>query len=91
MEISFDPAYDFIYPSKPASFNQQNFSSLVKDYRIYALGDDGASSLIADIQDNQVALRTHSFEPFDAKGLEIEIISTHGLDRAQIYQVRIYA
>ena len=91
VEISFDPAYDFIYPSKPASFNQQNFSSLVKDYRIYALGDDGASSLIADIQDNQVALRTHSFEPFYAKGLEIEIISTHGLNRAQIYQVRIYA
>ena len=91
IEINFDPVYDFIYPKKPSCFRHQNFSSLVKDYRIYASGDDAKSTLIADIQDNQLAFRTHSFEPFNAKSIEVEIISTHGLNRAQIYQVRVYA
>jgi len=91
IEINFDPVYDFIYPKKPSCFRHQNFSSLVKDYRIYASGDDAKSTLIADIRDNQIAFRTHSFEPFKAKSIEVEIISTHGLTRAQIYQVRVYA
>lgn len=91
IEINFDPVYDFIYPDKPSSFRHQNFSSLVKDYRIYASGDDAKSTLIADVQNNQLAFRTHSFEPFKAKSIEVEIISTHGLTRAQIYQVRVYA
>ena len=91
IEINFDPLYDFIYPEKPTSFKHENFSSLVRDYRIYATSDDAKSTLIADIQDNQLALRTHSFEPFKAKSIEVEIISTHGLSRAQIYQVRVYA
>jgi hypothetical protein len=91
IEINFDPVYDFIYPDKPSSFRHQNFSSLVKDYRIYASGDDAKSTLIADVQNNQLAFRSHSFEPFKAKSIEVEIISTHGLTRAQIYQVRVYA
>ena len=91
IEINFDPVYDFIYPDKPSSFKYQNFSSLVKDYRIYASGDDAKSTLIADIKDNQLAFNSHSFEPFNARSIEVEIISTHGLPRAQIYQVRIYA
>jgi hypothetical protein len=91
IEINFDPVYDFIYPDKPSSFKYQNFSSLVKDYRIYASGDDAKSILIADIKDNQLAFNSHSFEPFNARSIEVEIISTYGLPRAQIYQVRIYA
>jgi hypothetical protein len=91
IEINFDPVYDFIYPNKPSSFKYQNFSSLVKDYRIYASGDDAKSTLIADIKDNQLAFNSHSFEPFNARSIEVEIVSTHGLPRAQIYQVRIYA
>ncbi len=91
IEINFDPVYDFIYPDKPSSFRHHNFSSLVRDYRIYASGDDAKSTLIADVQNNHLAFRTHSFEPFNAKSIEIEIISTHGLTRAQIYQVRVYA
>ena len=49
------------------------------------------SKLLVDVRENQVAFRSHSFDPIEVKGIELEIISTHGLNRAQVYQVRIYA
>ena len=90
VEISFDPSYDFIYPAKPTRMRDSNFQSLVKNYRLYVTDSDGKSKLLVDVCDNQVAFRSHSFDPVEAKGIELEVISTHGLNRAQIYQVRVY-
>ena len=91
IELSFDPSYDFVYPQRPKSMISSNFHSLVKDYRIYFYDENKKSKLIEDIKDNHIAFRSHSFESITAKGIELEILSTHGLNRAQIYQVRIYA
>ena len=91
MEISFDPSYEFLYPSKPTTMEDKNFKSLVKNYRLYATGEEKKSQLLVDVCDNQVAFRSHSFDPVEVKGIELEIISTHGLDRAQVYQIRVYA
>ena len=63
----------------------------VKDYKIYSLDDQKKSKLMKTVFNNQLAFRSHLFEPFQATGIEIEILSTHGLNRAQIYQVRVYA
>ena len=91
VEISFDPSYEFLYPSKPTTMEDKNFKSLVKNYRLYATGEEKKSQLLVDVCDNQVAFRSHSFDPVEVKGIELEIISTHGLDRAQVYQIRVYA
>ena len=68
-----------------------NFQSLVRDYRIYATGDDSKSELIVEVTDNQLPFVSHTFDPFQAKGIELEIRSTHGLNRAQVYQLRVYS
>ena len=91
VEISFDPSYEFLYPSKPTTMEDKNFKSLVKNYRLYATGEEKKSQLLVDVSDNQFAFRSHSFDPLEVKGIELEIISTHGLDRAQVYQIRVYA
>ena len=91
VEISFDPSYEFLYPSKPTTMEDKNFKSLVKNYRLYATGEGKKSQLLVDVRDNQVAFRSHSFDPVEVKGIELEIISTDGLDRAQVYQIRVYA
>ena len=91
IEVSFDPSYDFIYPNSPTSMEVANFQSLVRDYRIYATGDDSKSELIVEVTDNQLPFVSHTFDPFQAKGIELEIRSTHGLNRAQVYQLRVYS
>jgi hypothetical protein len=45
---------------------------------------------LLEVSDNDLPFRTHEFSTISTKALEVEIISTHGLDRAQIYQVRAY-
>ena len=45
---------------------------------------------LLEVPDNALPFRTHEFPTISTKAIEIEIISTHGLDRAQVYQVRAY-
>ena len=90
IEISFDSSFDFIYPEKPTSFKKQNFESLVKDYKLYYSDRDKKSVLLQEVFDNQLSFRSHVFDPVKAFGIELEILSTHGLDRAQVFQVRVY-
>lgn len=91
IEISFDPSFEIAYPEKPTSMDSINFHSLVKDYRVYITGRDQKSKLVVDVKDNQLPFVSHSFEPIDIMTVELEVLSTHGLDRAQIYQVRVYS
>jgi hypothetical protein len=46
---------------------------------------------LLEISDNQLGFRTHEFPTISTKALELEIIDTNGLDRAQVYQVRTYS
>ena len=91
IDISFDPTYEFTFSEETKLEKSLNFHSLIKDYRIYSFRRPKKSKLIRTISNNQLAFRSHVFEPFQASGIEIEILSTHGLNRAQIYQVRVYA
>ena len=91
IEISFDPSYDFIYSGEPKSFEEDNFSSLVREYKIYITKENQASEMIIHQKENSLALAVHCFDPVEIKSLELEILSTHGLNRAQVYQIRTYA
>ena len=90
IEISFDSSFDFIYPEQPSPFKKKNFETLVKDYKLYYLDQNKKSVLLEEIFDNQLSFRSHVFDPVKAFGIEVEILSTHGLDRAQVFQVRVY-
>ena len=91
IEISFDPSYDFIYSGEPKSFEEDNFRSLVREYKIYITKENQTSELIIHQKENSQAFAVHSFDSIEIKSLELEILSTHGLNRAQVFQIRTYA
>jgi hypothetical protein len=91
IEISFDPSYDFIYSGEPKSFEEDNFRSLVREYKIYITKENQTSELIIHQKENSQALAVHSFDSIEIKSLELEILSTYGLNRAQVFQIRTYA
>ena len=91
IEISFDPSYEFIYPEQPQTFRDDNFHSLVKEYKIYTSMSAENAELIIHQKENNLPFVSHVFDPVEIKYLELEIISTHGLNRAQVFQVRTYA
>ena len=53
-----------------------------KDYKLYYSDRDKKSVLLQEVFDNQLSFRSHVFDPVKAFGIELEILSTHGLDRA---------
>lgn len=90
LDITFDGAYNFHFPSFPQSYDKHLIHSIVKDYNIYLIDESNQSRKILEIRDNYQSFNHHQFENLCILGLEIEILSTHGLDRAQIYQIRVF-
>jgi hypothetical protein len=88
--LFFDPSYDQHFSFYPTSVKNPHIPSLIKDYRIYLTSAKSRSTLLLEVTDNYLPYREHIFEPTTVTGLEVEILSTHGLDRAQIYKVRAY-
>ena len=64
--------------------------TIPRSYRIYRSGESGHWRELLTVEDNLLGFRSHEFAPIETKAIEIEILSTHGHHRAQIYQTRIY-
>lgn len=90
IDLFFDPCFGYCTPPRPSWTKEEHAVSLIKDYRIYFTLGDGKTKLLAEVQKNSQVHRVHSFDTSTIKSLEIEILSTHGLDRAQIFRVAAY-
>ena len=89
--IDFDPSYENIWDSYPTPFKNHPMPALIKSYRIYGTNESGKSFLLAENNHNFIPTVRHDFEETSVISLEIEVISTHGANRAQIYKVRAYS
>lgn len=85
--LNFDASYDLLFPAQPSSVGSPHIPSIVKDYRIYGLSPQGKSELLLEVTNNFLPFKEHIFDPICITGLELEILSTNGLDRAQIYRL----
>ena len=90
IDIVFDSTLEFPFPPHPTPLPRRAISSIVKEYRLYAANEVGHWSEIIHVEDNFLGFRSHSFAPFETRAIELEILSTHGLPRAQVYQVLVY-
>jgi hypothetical protein len=43
------------------------------------------------VHGNEIGFVSHDFDNINTRAIEIEIKATHGLNRAQVYQVRAYS
>ena len=62
----------------------------MKEYKLYYLDGIGRYHQLAHEVENIQSFRHHSFAMFKAHGLELEILSTNGIDRAQVHEIRVY-
>tara|TARA_B100001093_G_scaffold288523_1_gene275596 strand:+ start:2679 stop:4925 length:2247 start_codon:yes stop_codon:yes gene_type:complete len=90
VEIIFDSSSEFLFPRRPKVFENKIISSLVKDYNLYFQNKFGHSKKILEIRNNSKGFQIHKFEPVRTNHLELEIISSHGINRAQLYQFRAF-
>ena len=91
IDIFFDPSFGYHTPPEPQLFVDMNmlFHSL-RIIKIYFTNKEGKAKLVDEIKDNTSAHQVHLFDACTIKSMEIEILSTHGLDRAQVFRVAVY-
>ncbi len=90
IDLVFDSSSEFIIPPRPEKFSVACVTSVVSHYKIFFMDEVGHWKELLEVPDNALPFRTHEFPTISTKAIEIEIISTHGLDRAQVYEVRAY-
>jgi len=90
IDLVFDSSSEFIVPARPTKFSFACVTSIVSHYKIFFMDEVGHWKELLEVQGNTLSFRTHEFPTVSTRALEIEIISTNGLDRAQVYQVRAY-
>jgi len=90
IDLFFDPSFGYSTPPFPRASKSTYPSSLIKEYKIYFTDENGKSRLLIEVADNSDAHRMHLFENCLVKSMEIEVLSTHGLDRAQIFRIAAY-
>ena len=91
IDLVFDACLEYAFPPHPSVLPQLAIPTIPRSYKIYSSGENGHWRELLSVEDNFLGFRSHEFEPIDAKAIEIEISSTHGHPRAQVYQVRVYA
>jgi hypothetical protein len=90
IQILFDSALQFHFWQSWQGYAANAIPSIVKDYRIVATGTDGSEEVVAEVEDNYQRNCSHAVDLRDVTGLRIECRSTHGMDRAQVYAVRVF-
>ncbi|OUU58546.1 MAG: hypothetical protein CBC20_05340, partial [Verrucomicrobia bacterium TMED60] len=81
---------NYYYSNFPKSNSSNALRSIVKDYNLFYTDNNGHGQKIIEVRNNQKPLVIHEFEKIETASLEIEILSTNGIERAQIFQVRVF-
>ena len=91
IQIVWDSTLEFLYPTRPQVFGHSILPSIVKDYKIYFMNPVGHWVELLEVCGNEMGFASHDFDNINTRAIEIEIKATHGLNRAQVYQVRAYS
>jgi hypothetical protein len=90
VDLLFDSTLDFTFYQSWKGYEQNVMPSLVRDYRLLYLDDSGAWREMTRVEGNYQRHRTHHVDRIRTKAIQLEIASTNGSERAQVYSVRVY-
>ena len=90
IDIVWDSTLEFLYPSRPKSLGKPVIPSIVRDYKVYYKDENEHWHEFICVNGNEKGFCSHHFQPILTHGIEIEILMTNGLNRAQVYEVRAY-
>jgi hypothetical protein len=89
-DLLFDSTLDFTFYQSWRGYKHNVMPSLVQTYKLFYADDAGEWQEIASVRGNYLRHRTHRTETLCTRAVKLEILGTNGLDRAQVYSVRIY-
>jgi hypothetical protein len=90
IQVIFDSALHFHFGQSWQGYAVNVIPSLVKHYRIIASLMDGGEVMVAEVTHNHLRSRCHPCDLNGVKEIRLECVATHGLDRAQVYAVRVF-
>ncbi len=91
IQVLFDSALHFHFWQCWQGYDTRAIPSIVKDYRIVATLVDGSHAIVADMTDNFQRNCRHTAVLKGVVSLRLEILATNGLERAQVYGIRVFA
>jgi hypothetical protein len=91
VQVLFDSALHFHFGQSWQGYPVRAIPTLVKDYRIIVRRSDGSETILADVRDNHLRNRRHDHRIDGVTALRLECLSTHGVERAQVYAIRVFA
>ncbi len=90
IDLVFDACLEYAFPAHPSALPRMTIPTIPRSYKIYGSGKNGHWRELLTVEDNLLGFRSHEFDPVQTKAIEIELLSTHGHNRVQVYQIRIY-
>ena len=90
VDLLFDSSLDFAFAQSWQGYPHRVMPALVRDYVLYTQDEDGGWRERIQIHENYQRHRTHTLEAEKVRGIKLEILATHGIDRAQVYGIRVY-
>jgi hypothetical protein len=90
IQVIFDSSLQFHFGQSWQGYAVNAIPSIVKDYRIMARLSDGAEVVVAEVINNYQRNVVHTFNHKEVVGIRLDCGATHGIDRAQVYSVRVF-
>ncbi len=89
VQILFDSSLHFHFSQSWQGYPARSIPSIVRDYRLIAHHADGSTSTVAEVTGNYQRNRRHPVALDGVTRLQLEILGTNGIDRAQVYEIRV--
>lgn len=90
IQVLFDSSLHFHFWQGWSGYPMNAIPSIVKDYRIIATLEDESEVVIAEVENNHQRNCKHVAELQGVTDLRLECHATHGIDRAQVYSLRVF-
>ena len=90
VHILFDSMLSFHFSQSWGGYAQNAIPSLVANYRLMAKTGSQSWQTLAEVSGNYQRHSRHSFKPTEVSKIRLEVLKTHGLNRVQVYALRVY-
>lgn len=90
IQVIFDSSLHFHFGQSWQGYAANAIPTIVKEYRIIARLADGSEVLVAAVENNYQRNCVHHASLKGVVGIKLECSATHGIDRAQVYSVRVF-
>jgi hypothetical protein len=90
VQILFDSALQFHFWQCWQGYPVNAIPSIVREYELTATLADGSKSVIASVENNVQRNCNHAAALENVTRVRLACLSTHGVDRAQVYALRVF-